>query len=110
MRRLHTAEILGLIAGFAIWCSAFVSLYALHGWACGSGLQIDSGTVRAALAALLVLHLAAHAGLSVWLFRRMKASDRSQARFLKAASFVLALAAGGATVWTSAPVLFLEIC
>ncbi|MFN3313368.1 MAG: hypothetical protein ACK46Q_07870 [Hyphomonas sp.] len=110
MKRLHPAETLGLVAGFAIWSSAFVLIYAAHGWACGSGLQVNQGSVRAILAVLLGLHLAAHAVLCVWLYRRMKTGEPPQASFLKLASFVLAVGAGGATVWTSAPVLFLEIC
>ncbi len=110
MKRFHPAETLGLVAGFAIWCSAFVSIYAAHGWACGSGLQVDRGAVRVILAVLFGLHLAAHAVMCVWLFRRMNTGEPPQASFLKLASFVLAIAAGGATVWTSSPVLFLEIC
>lgn len=102
-------EILGLVAGFAIWSSAFVSLYALHGGACEDGWFSSPGAVRAVLAAVLILHLLLHAALCYWLWRRVQAGDGSVV-FLRTASLILSVAAMGATIWTSAPVLVLQIC
>ena len=103
-------EILGLVAGFAIWSSAFVSLYALHGGACDGGWFSGPGAVRIALASVLALHLVLHAALCIWLWRRLQAGGDRRAIFLRSTSLILAFAAAGATVWTSAPVLVLGIC
>ncbi|MFN4183371.1 MAG: hypothetical protein ACK4M6_01180 [Hyphomonas sp.] len=110
MKNPPTVEIIGLVAGFAIWSSAFVMLYALHGGACDGGWFSDLRQARGALAAVLALHLLLHVALCVWLWRRLQAGDRRSVIFLRTASFVLAICAAGATLWTSAPVLVLQIC
>lgn len=102
-------EILGLVAGFAIWSSAFVSLYALHGGACDGGWFSSPGAARLVLAAVLSLHLLLHAALCVWLWRRLQTGGQPVV-FLRTASLILAVAAMGATLWTSGPVLVLQIC
>lgn len=103
-------EILGLVAGFAIWSSAFVSLYAVHGGACDGGWFARQETIRVVLAVILALHLLLHAALCFWLWGRAKEKTVPSVFFLRTATFVLALAAAGATLWTSAPVFILRVC
>ena len=54
-------------AGFALWCSALVVLYALHAIGCRFGWQ--TGALRLALASLLLAHMIAIAWLW-WRFSR----------------------------------------
>lgn len=105
-------DLLGLVAGFAIWSSAFVVLYAVHGGACGASSAGDAPAawLRSALIAIFALHLAAHAALIWWFTHRLDAHGAAPGRFLRATSLILAIAAMLATVWTSSPVLFLRLC
>lgn len=105
------ADLLGLIAPFLLWGLAFVVLYAGHGVACGLELyQEGAVTVRAALSMLLVLFLAANAWLAQWFWNRWRSGDTPQQRFVRFASFVLAIGAVATTAWTGVPVLVLSIC
>lgn len=108
MRGGRTAEALGLLAGFLLWGLAFVTLYAVHGFACAIGL--DDTVTRIALAVLFVSFLAAHACLAwqFWLHCRQRVEPPF--RLVRLVSFILALAALGTTCWTGLPVLFLSIC
>jgi len=104
------AEALGLVAGFGLWSLAFVTLYGVHGYACGSGAGPGDTIVRIVLIALLGAFLAAHAWLAGLLARRWKRSGEGPVRFIRLASLVLAIAAAGTTIWTGIPVLTLSIC
>jgi hypothetical protein len=103
--RPHPAEALGLIAGFCVWAAAFTVLYAFHGAACALG----AAAARPGLVALLLAHLVAHAALAAWFLRRLRAAGPGL-RFVRAASFALAVAAGVATLWTGLPAAVLRTC
>ncbi|HVL78812.1 MAG TPA: hypothetical protein VM346_05940 [Sphingomicrobium sp.] len=103
-------EAIGLVAGFGLWSLAFVALYAVHGYACGSGAPPGDPTARAAMVALFAAFLVAHGWLAWWFARRWKQSGEGPVRFIRLASLVLAIAAAGTTIWTGLPVLTLSIC
>lgn len=109
MKVVSPIEILGMVAGFVIWASAFTSLYGLHGGACETAVFSDPLTLRLALTGIFVIHLAAHLLLCYWLLRRAGA-EQGTLRFLRRASCVLSFCALGATLWIGAPVLFLRTC
>lgn len=109
---VRTAEALGLIAPFALWALAFSVLYGGHGLACGIGMQpADYASVtRIVLGLILVTFIAAHAWLAWRSWRRWKGGGEPALRFVRLASFALALAALATTLWTGFPVLVLRIC
>jgi hypothetical protein len=95
---------LGLIAGFAIWSSAFVVLYGFAGLACEYGWQrVPFGPLslsRAIMLGIFAVHLAALA----WLLSRQLRSLRDTARpdtvrFLNRAGTALTVTAIAATLW-----------
>lgn len=53
--------------------------------------------------------LVAHVALIVWFHRRWR-SGGDRLRFVRLASFVLAVASLGATIWTGIPILTLSLC
>lgn len=96
-------------AGFAIWCSALVVLYALHAIGCRFGWA--TGALRLALAVLLLAHLVAIGGL--WRHfvsaRTSRTGDYGDA-FLHTVIAWTLIAALVATVITFAPPLVLMTC
>jgi hypothetical protein len=112
MRFGSSAEPLGLIAGFLLWGLAFVTLYGSHGFACGVGVAPDNhdGTTRVALLAAFLGFVVAHATLAWWFWKRLGRGESHSHRFVRFASFILAIAALVATVWTLGAPLFLSIC
>lgn len=101
--------LLMLGAGFAIWASAFVALYAMlsvgcrFGW---DGIELfgDLTLQRAQLVAILLLHLGAGAALAAVL------RAPSGAPFLDRAAYVAAHAALGAGLFSFAAVFVLSPC
>jgi uncharacterized membrane protein YidH (DUF202 family) len=112
MRFGRNAEPLGLVAGFLLWGFAFVTLYGGHGFACGVGVAPDhhDGTTRLALVAALLSFVVAHAALAWWFWKRLQRAESHTLYFVRLASFILAVAALVATVWTLGAPLFLSIC
>lgn len=112
MRPGRNAEPLGLVAGFLLWGLAFVTLYGGHGFACGVGVTAGhhDGTTRIALVIAFLLFVAAHAALAWWFWKRLGRAEDRPLRFVRFASFVLAVAALVATLWTLGPPLLLSIC
>lgn len=105
-------EIAGLLAGFTLWAAAFVALYAGHGYACSVGAgEAAPAAARPLLIGTLVLFIVAHAALAAWLWQRFRAgADTKAVRQTRLWSFVLAMAALPATLWTGLPVLTLSLC
>jgi len=105
-------ELLGLVAGFAVWSLGFVLLYGAHGLACSLGVRpgAGDGAARAVLAGLFALLLAANLWLVLRLRRRLRQAPGGPVRFVRLASLALATAAAGASLWTGFPVLTLGIC
>jgi 4-hydroxybenzoate polyprenyltransferase len=90
-----------MVAGFGIWGSAFVLLYATASLGCELGWnQTHVGPVsltRAILIGLWLVHMAA----LIWLYRHCAhAQDNgSTGRFMRHAALYLTLAAIASTVW-----------
>lgn len=104
---MNGRALLMLGAGFTVWASAFVVLYAMlsvgcrFGW---DGIELFAGLSlqRAQLIAILAVHLAAGAALAVML--------REGASFLARAAYLAALAAVASTVLSFAAVFALSPC
>jgi hypothetical protein len=99
-----------LALGFTIWSAMFVALYGGHALGCAHGwhhLALGPTTLlRAILAGLFLVGLAATAALSVWTLRRA-AHDASM---LPVAAAGTSLAALVATALTGAPAMTLRLC
>ena len=98
-----------LVAGFGVWCSALVFLYAVH--AIGCAFAWPAGALRLALAIVLLLHLIA-IGL-MWRDRRAASSDpgfEPTGTFLHTVTVWTLIAAGITTVLTLGPALALATC
>ena len=107
---MNGRALLMLAAGFIIWSSAFVVLYAMLSVGCRFGWhEIDLGAglsvQRAQLAAIFVLHLAA--GTALVFVLRGRVAD---APMLPRASYLSALSALGSTVFCFAPIFALSTC
>ena len=99
--------LLMLGAGFAIWASAFVALYAMLTVGCRFGwheISLADGITlqRAQLIAILFVHLAAGAALVVIL--------RDGATFLARTAYLAALAAWASTLFSFIAILVLSPC
>ena len=98
-----------LTAGFAVWGSALVALYAIHGLGCA--FSWPAGPVRTALGLVLVAHLAA----AVLMWRHLaRASKRQDATatgdFLRTVAVWCVIAAFVTMILTLAPPLVLTAC
>lgn len=98
-----------LAAGFGIWCSALVVLYALH--AIGCAFAWPTSSLRTSLVVVFVVHLV---GVG-WMWRNFAASGPAPAGdatggFLHAAIIWSTIAAFVATVLTFGPPLLLSTC
>ena len=96
---------IGLIAGFAIWSSAFVLLYGFIGLACEYGWDnVPLGPLslsRMVMLGIFIVHLTA---LAFLLIRQMQALQDSEKRpvtvlFLNRAGTALTVTAIAATLW-----------
>lgn len=99
-----------LLAGFGIWCSALVIIYALHAVGCAFGWS--TGPLRLALAIVVFAHVA----MISWLWRGLAnpgsaAADTSEASaFIRTVSIWSLIAALATVVFTLVPVLLLKVC
>jgi hypothetical protein len=96
-------------AGFAVWCSALVILYALH--AIGCAFAWSSGPLRLALAAVLLVHLI----VIGWMWRNFAAARPNpdlgeNSIFLHEVVLWTLVAAFVAAVLAFAPSLLLTAC
>jgi hypothetical protein len=99
----------GLVAGFAVWCSALVVLYALH--AIGCAFAWSAGPLRLALAVVLLVHLI----VIGWMWRDLARAGPDPVfgqtdTFLHMAVAWTVIAAFVATVLTLGPSLLLTLC
>lgn len=98
-----------LVAGFAVWCSALVALYSLH--AIGCAFAWSPGSLRLALAVVLLAHLIVIGGM--WGGIARAGSDSvfgPTGTFLHSAVTWTLIAALVATVLILGPPLLLTIC
>jgi len=98
-----------LAAGFAVWCSALVALYALH--AIGCAFAWSAGSLRSGLAVVLLAHLI----VMGWMWRHIARADPAPVfgptgMFLHWAITWTLIAALVASVLTLGPPLLLTIC
>ena len=96
-------------AGFAVWCSALVVLYALH--AIGCAFAWPAGSLRLSLVIVFLVHLA----VVGWMWQKFARAgpdpDFGQTgSFLHAAIVCTAIAAWVATLLTFGPPLLLSTC
>jgi hypothetical protein len=98
-----------LAAGFSVWCSALVTLYAIHGIGCAFGWP--AGTLRLWLAAALFAHMI----VLGWMLRAISRSDPNTGfgptgAFLHWTFTVTLMTALVATAVTFGPPLLLATC
>jgi hypothetical protein len=108
-RAVPSCRLWWLAAGFGIWCSALVVLYALH--AIGCAFAWPAGLLRLGLAVVLVAHLVAIG----WMWRALAAGRPDPAfgptgAFLHTTVVWTVIAAFVATVLTLGPPLLLTTC
>lgn len=103
-------DVLLLAAGFAIWSSAFASLYGLSGIGCAMGWdQILAGPVSMLRLALSAVWLA-HCGAGLWLARYAARRRHLRRDMFTDGAYRLSLAALAASVATGAPGMVLSLC
>ena len=98
-----------LAAGFGVWCSALVFIYALH--AIGCAFAWPAGTLRVSLVVVFLVHLV----VVGWMWRNFARAGPDPAfgdtgGFVHAAILWTAIAALVATVLTFGPPLLLRTC
>jgi hypothetical protein len=98
-----------LVAGFAVWSSALVALYAFHGLGCA--FAWPAGPLRMGLALVLLAHLAAIG----WMWRHLVAASSdadtdATGGFLRVVAAWTVIAAFAATILTLGPPLLLTGC
>ena len=98
-----------LAAGFGVWCSALVVLYALH--AIGCAFAWSAGTLRPSLALVLLAHLI----VIGWIWRDLARAGPDPVfgdtgTFLHVAVLWTVIAAFVATALTLGPSLLLTMC
>lgn len=98
-----------LTAGFAVWGSALVALYALHGLSCAFGWP--NGLVRMALALVLMAHLS----VIVWMWHHLASASQSldaavTGDFVRTVAIWSVIAAFVTMILTLAPPLVLTGC
>lgn len=104
---------LWLVAGFGLWAGVFVLLYGVLSLGCAFGWHhvagpLGTNSLRLILLALLVLSLAAHVAL--WLYLRRRTQEAGHRSFVLRVSAAAALAALAASVFTFFGTATLSLC
>jgi hypothetical protein len=108
-RPVPPGQLWWLAAGFAVWCSALVVLYAVHGVGCA--FAWSAGPLRLGLALLLLAHLA----VIGWIWHRLGGADPSRdfgrtGAFLRIAALWATIAAFATTIFTLGATPLLTLC
>ncbi len=108
-RPVPPGQLWWLLAGFAVWCSALVALYAVH--AVGCAFAWPAGPLRLGLALMLLVHLA----VIGWMWRSLDGADAGvdsgrTGAFLRAVIVWTVAAAFVTTILTLGPPLLLTAC
>ncbi|MEO3386898.1 hypothetical protein [Mesorhizobium sp. CAU 1741] len=102
-----------LTAGFAVWASAFVLLYAMLSVGCRFGWHemafAGTSLQRVQLAVILLVHVAAGAAI-VWMLGGQGNRADGTAIFMRRAGYAAALAALASTLFSFGGVFFLSTC
>jgi hypothetical protein len=98
-----------LAAGFLLWCSALVGVYAVH--AIGCTFAWSPGPLRLGLAIVLFAHLA----VIGWMWHRLGGADPSRdsgrtVAFFRMAAVWATIAAFATTIFTLGATLLLTLC
>ncbi|WP_366555072.1 hypothetical protein [Aquibaculum sediminis] len=110
---LRPRALLGLIAGYLIWASCFVSLYTVLSLGCALAPNLPAGpfglnVITLVLALVWLLHLA---GFALLIQRTHSGHPEDEhAGFMRRVSLILHFSALAATLWVGLPVLFLPPC
>ncbi|MDF2096939.1 hypothetical protein [Aquibaculum arenosum] len=110
---LRPRALLGLIAGYLIWASCFVSLYTLQSVGCALALDLPAGPfgLNATTLVLVIIWLLHLAGLALLIHRTHRSHPENEhASFMRRVSLILHFSALAATLWVGFPVLFLPPC
>ncbi|GGG91322.1 hypothetical protein GCM10007420_03240 [Glycocaulis albus] len=114
LRKVRGPDLIWLIAGFSVWGAGFSVLYGLHAVGCRAGWE-EAGI--AGLSANRIMLLAVYLGHGVlgaalWfpLNRIAGRWEGASADTVRRVAVIVTLAAVISTLWTGAPVLFLEAC
>lgn len=109
--------LIGLVAGFLVWSSAFLVLYGVHALGCAWGWEAralgPTSALRLALVVVWALHVVVLAWLALAPRRALPAARRvpePTPALLARATLVLTLAALVATLWTGLPVVAYPLC
>jgi hypothetical protein len=108
-RPVPPAQLWWLLAGFLVWGSALVVLYAVHGIGCA--FAWSAGPLRLSLALLLLAHLA----VIGWMWRRLGGADLrlgfgQTGAFFHATVVWVTIAAFATTIFTLGATLLLTVC
>ena len=98
-----------LAAGFLVWCSALIVVYAVH--AVGCTFALSAGPLRLGLALVLFAHLA----VIGWIWRRLGGADPSHdfgrtGAFVRVAALWATIAAFAITIFTLGATTLLTVC
>jgi hypothetical protein len=98
-----------LAAGFLVWCSALVTVYAVH--AIGCAFSWSAGPLRLSLALVLFAHLA----VIGWMWQHLGGTDPSRESggtraFFRVAAAWATIAAFVTTILTLGATLLLTVC
>ncbi len=98
-----------LAAGFLVWCSALVVVYAFH--TIGCTFAWSAGPLRLGLALVLLAHLA----VIGWMWRHLGSADPSRdfgqtGAFLRMAALWATIAAFATTIFTLGATTLLTVC
>jgi hypothetical protein len=108
-RTVPPRQLWWLAAGFVVWCSALVALYAVH--AIGCAFAWSAGPLRLGLALVFLAHLA----VIGWMWRSFSGADPSlgfgpTGAFLQTVVAWIVVAAFVTTILTLGPPLLLTVC
>jgi len=106
--RENPAALLLIAAGWTLWASAFVTIYAAQAVGCALDQAIISH--RAIMSAIWILHLAALFALVIYCRRRMASAAADSLHFTCNIAFWSSLTATIATAWTGAMISFVTPC
>lgn len=113
-RRVRGPDLLWLVAGFTVWAAGFSALYGLHAVGCRAGWEEAAlaglSANRIVLLVTYIGHVALGAALWFPLDRMARRWEGPSAETLRRAAIMVTIAAVVSTLWTGAPVLFLETC
>ncbi|MGJ3263044.1 MAG: hypothetical protein ACFE0R_07400 [Salinarimonas sp.] len=108
--------LIGLVAGFLLWSSAFLVLYGLHALGCAWGWEArvvgPTSWLRLALVVAWAVHVALLAALLALAWRGRPARDALERTpaLIAGTTVALTLAALVATLWTGLPVVTYPLC